>query len=68
MLFEETLYMRDDEADEFGDSGSFSDSLDEGYEDEEEEEEAEVTPLAEEEPEPMMQEEREPAPSAPGSA
>ena len=28
MNFEETLYLRDDEADEFGDSGAFNDSLD----------------------------------------
>jgi len=42
MNFEETLYLRDDEADEFGDSGTFNDSLDENYEEEEEEEEAEA--------------------------
>ena len=50
MFFEETLYLRDDEADEFGDSGAFNDSLDEDYEEEEEEEEAEVTPSSEIEP------------------
>jgi len=27
MMFEETLYLRDDEADEFGDSGAFGDTL-----------------------------------------
>ncbi len=46
MMFEETLYLRDDEADEFGDSGAFSDSLDEDYEEEEEEEEAEVPSIS----------------------
>src|SRR5438046_3738257 len=64
MFFEETLYLRDDEADEFGDSGAFNDSLDEDYEEEEEEEEAEVTPSSEIEPEPAMGE-PEPAPPAP---
>jgi hypothetical protein len=29
MFFEETLYLRDDEADEFGDSSAFNDSLEE---------------------------------------
>src|SRR5437899_1891019 len=53
MMFEETLYLRDDEADEFGDSGTFSDSLDEDYEEEEEEEEAEVPSISGDlEPEP----------------
>src|SRR5438874_11326859 len=65
MFFEETLYLRDDEADEFGDSGAFNDSIDADYEEEEEEEEAEVTPSAEIEHEPAMDEEPEPSPSAP---
>ena len=53
-MFEETLYLRDDEADEFGDAGTFSDSLDEDYEEEEEEEEAEVPSISGDvEPEPM---------------
>ena len=47
MFFEETLYLRDDEADEFGDSGSFNDSLEEDYEEEEEEEEAEAPSTSE---------------------
>src|SRR6266566_2537228 len=42
MNFEETLFLRDDEMDEFGDSGAYGDSLEEDYEEEEEEEEAEV--------------------------
>ena len=41
MRFEETLYLRDDDNEEFGDTGSYSDSLEEDYEEEEEEEEAE---------------------------
>ena len=47
MMFEETLYLRDDEADEFGDSGAYGDTLDQDYEEEEEEEEeAEISPSA----------------------
>ncbi len=42
MMFEETLYLRDDEADEFGDSGAFGDTLDQDYEEEEEEEKEEA--------------------------
>jgi len=38
----ETLYLRDDEMDEFGDSGAYGESLEETYEEEEEEEEAEL--------------------------
>ena len=34
-----TLYGRDDDMDEFGDTGSYGESLEEGYEEEEEEEE-----------------------------
>jgi hypothetical protein len=56
MMFEETLYLRDDEADEFGDAGGYGETLDEEYEDEEEEEEAEVPTVEEPEPEPMMDE------------
>ena len=51
MSFEETLFLRDDEMDEFGDSGAYGDSLEEDYEEEEEEEEAEV-PGVEAPPEP----------------
>ena len=32
MTFDETLYARDDEMDEFGDSGAYGDSLEEDYE------------------------------------
>ena len=32
MSFEETLFLRDDEMDEFGDSGAYGDSLEEDYE------------------------------------
>src|SRR5215469_5584689 len=60
MMFEETLYLRDDEADEFGDTGSYGDALEEDYE-EEEGEEAEVPAVGESEPEPMDDEEEEPA-------
>ena len=38
----ETLYLRDDEIDEFGDSGAYGESLEEDFEEEEEEEEAEL--------------------------
>src|SRR5207245_4823363 len=56
MMFEETLYLRDDEADEFGDSGAYGDTLDEDYEEEEEEEEAEVPAISGElEPEPVTE-------------
>ena len=34
MMFEETLYLRDDEADEFGDSGAYGDTLDQEYDEE----------------------------------
>ena len=44
MTFDETLYARDDEMDEFGDSGAYGDSLEEDYEEEEEEEEAAEVP------------------------
>ncbi len=39
MTFDDTLYARDDEADEFDDSSSYGDSLEEDLEEEEEEEE-----------------------------
>ena len=52
MTFDETLYARDDEMDEFGDSGAYGDSLEEDYEEEEEEEEAEVPGMIEPQPEP----------------
>ena len=40
MSFDEiTLYGRDDEMDEFGDSNAFDESVDEDFEDEEEEDE-----------------------------
>src|SRR5260370_1007493 len=42
MSFDETLYARDEEMDEFGDSGAYGGSLEEVYEEEEEAEEAEV--------------------------
>lgn len=38
-LDDETLYGRDDDMDEFGDTGSYGESLEEDYEEEEEEEE-----------------------------
>ena len=38
MSFDDALYARDDEMDEFGDSGAYGDSLEEDYEEEEEEE------------------------------
>ena len=53
MTFNETLYARDDEMDEFGDSGAYGDSLEEDYEEEEEEEEAEVAGVIEPQPEPV---------------
>src|SRR5215471_13865284 len=56
MMFEETLYLRDDEADEFGDSGAYGDTLEEDYEEEEEEEESELPSVMEEEPEPASPE------------
>ncbi len=53
MTFDETLYARDDEMDEFGDSGAYGDSLEEDYEEEEEEEEAaEVPAIIESQPKP----------------
>jgi hypothetical protein len=52
MSFDETLYLRDDEMDELGDSGAYSDSLEEDYEDEEEEEAAEVPGMPEPAPPP----------------
>ena len=60
MIFDDTLYARDDEMDEFGDSGAYGDSLEEDYEEEEEEEEAEVPGMIEPQPEPAT-----PAPAAP---
>ena len=58
MMFEETLYLRDDEADEFGDSGAFGDTLEEDSDEEEEEEESEVPVVGgnmEDEPEPVIE-------------
>ena len=52
MSLDDTLYARDDEMDEFGDSGAYGDSLEEDYEEEEEEEEAEVAGVIEPQPEP----------------
>ncbi len=43
----ETLYLRDDEVDEFGDSAAYGDTLEEDYEEEEEEEEAELPAMSE---------------------
>src|SRR5215467_11919262 len=63
MTWDETLYGRDDEMDEYGDSGAYGDSLEEGYEEEEEEEEAEMPVSEEPEPEPAMP--AAPAPSRP---
>ncbi len=60
MSLDDTLYARDDEMDEFGDSGAYGDSLEEDYEEEEEEEEAEVAGVIEPQPEPAT-----PAPAAP---
>ena len=42
MTVHETFYLRDDEIDEFSDSGAYGDTLEEDYEEEEEEEEAEL--------------------------
>jgi len=49
MTFKDTLYGRDDEMDEFGDTGgaAYGDSLEEDYEQEEEEEEAEMPGMTE---------------------
>ena len=63
MSFDETLYARDDEADEFGDSGAYGDALEEDYEEEEEEEEAELPGIGEPLAEPVV-----PAPPAPKPA
>src|SRR5258707_4898790 len=41
-FYDHTLYGRDDEMDEFGDSGAFSESLEEDLEEEDEEEEEEA--------------------------
>ena len=60
MSFDDALYARDDEMDEFGDSGAYGDSLEEDYEEEEEEEEAEVPGMIEPQPEPAT-----PAPATP---
>jgi hypothetical protein len=43
-FYDHTLYGRDDEMDEFGDSGAFSESLEEDLEEEDEEEEEARTP------------------------
>ena len=59
MTFYETLYLRDDETDEFGDSGAYGESLEEDFEEEEEEEE--LPTLVEPEPEEIEA----PAPPAP---
>ena len=61
MIFDDTLYARDEEMDEFGDSGAYGDSLEEDYEEEEEEEEAELPGMIEPAAEPAP-----PAPAAPG--
>jgi hypothetical protein len=62
MMFEETLYLRDDEADEFGDSGAYGDALDEDYEEEEEEEEEAEMPSGDD-----VEPEAAPEPAAPAS-
>jgi hypothetical protein len=54
MNFHETLYLRDDETDEFGDSGAYGESLEEDYEEEEEEEEAELPGVTDAGAEPPM--------------
>ena len=60
MTFDDlTLYARDDEMDEFGDTGGYGESLEEDYE-EEEEEEAGTPEMGEGEPEPVR-----PTPSVP---
>src|SRR5229473_6524983 len=66
MTFDETLYGRDDETDEFGDSGAYGDSLEEDYEEEEEEEEAEVAGVIEPQPEPAAPVPAPPKPSGGG--
>ena len=48
MTFDETLYARDDEADEFGDGAAYRDPLEEDFEEEEEEEEEAELPVASE--------------------
>ncbi len=67
MTFNETLYARDDEMDEFGDSGAYGDSLEEDYE-EEEEEEAEVAGVIEPQPEPVAPPPAAPKPSGGGGS
>jgi hypothetical protein len=62
-FYDPTLYGRDEE-EEFGDSGAYSESLEEDFEEEEEEEEEPGIPEAESEPEP----EPVPAPPAPKPA
>ncbi len=54
MIFDNTLYARDEEMDEFGDSGAYGDSLEEDYEEEEEEEEAELPGMIEPQPSPRL--------------
>jgi hypothetical protein len=68
MTFNETLYARDDEMDEFGDSGAYGDSLEEDYEEEEEEEEAEVAGVIEPQPEPIAPTPAPPKPSGGGGS
>ena len=68
MTFNETLYARDDEMDEFGDSGAYGDSLEEDYEEEEEEEEAEVAGVIEPQPEPVAPTPASPKPSGGGGS
>src|ERR1039458_979691 len=48
-FYDNTLYGRDDEMDEFGDSNAFDESLDEDFEDEEEDEEVSASQPEEEE-------------------
>src|SRR5581483_7007449 len=63
MTFDETLYLGDDEMDEYGDRGSYGESLDEDLEEEEEEEEESGMPG---EAEPASEPYSEPAPVTSG--
>ena len=61
MSFDDTLYGRDDEMDDFGDSSAYGDNLEETLEEEEEEEEEVEAPAMGDMPTPPP-----PAPPAPG--
>ena len=65
-FYDETLYGRDDEMDEYGDSGAYGESLEEELEDEEEEEETGLPEIRESETVAVVEvDEPEPKPVAP---